>query len=128
MIITCVSGWFLRSGIRSRWLVLHPAVLDMAKEISNGTHTVKLYNYVDRGRKMHQIAYYEAGRRKLRNFSVKSEAETAALHVLHQLTDGTEAARAFRTPELDSVVTRYEPRERCSGSERPLGTRRCFLR
>src|ERR1700722_607312 len=29
---------------------------------------------------------------------------------------------------LDSVVTRYEPRERCSGSERPLGTRRCFLR
>ena len=106
----------------------HPALQCMAKEISNGTHTVKLYNYVDRGRKMHQIAYYEAGRRKLRNFSVKSEAETAALHVLHQLTDGTEAARAFRTPELDSVVTRYEPRERCSGSERPLGTRRCFLR
>ena len=82
----------------------HPALQCMAKEISNGTHTVKLYNYVDRGRKMHQIAYYEAGRRKLRNFSVKSEAETAALHVLHQLTDGTEAARAFRTPELESLV------------------------
>src|ERR1700691_1438017 len=82
----------------------HPALQCMAKEISNGTHTVKLYNYVDRGRKMHQIAYYEAGRRKLRNFSVKSEAETAALHVLRQLTDGTEAARAFRTPELESLA------------------------
>jgi len=76
----------------------------MAKEISDGTHIVKLYNYKDRGRRMHQLAYYEAGRRKLRNFSVKSEAETAALHVLGQLTNGTEAVRMFRTPELESLV------------------------
>jgi hypothetical protein len=73
----------------------------MAKEISNGTHTVKLYNYVDRGRKMHQLAYYEAGKRRLRNFSVKSEAETMAWQILGQLTNGTEAVRAFRTPELE---------------------------
>ncbi len=76
----------------------------MAKEISNGTHTVKLYNYVDRGRKMHQLAYYEAGKRRLRNFSVKSEAETVAWQILGQLTNGTETARAFRTPELESLV------------------------
>src|SRR6202142_2398682 len=76
----------------------------MAKEISNGTHTVKLYNYVDRGRKMHQLAYYEAGRRRLRKFSVKSEAETVAWQILGQLTNGTEAARAFRTPELESLA------------------------
>jgi integrase len=76
----------------------------MAKEISNGSHTVKLYNYVDRGRKMHQLAYYEAGKRKLRNFSVKAEAENVAWQILGQLTNGTEAARAFRTPELESLV------------------------
>ncbi len=60
----------------------------MAKEISNGIHTVKLYDYKDRGRRMHQLAYYEAGRRKLRNFSDKSEAETIAHQVLGQLTNG----------------------------------------
>ena len=76
----------------------------MAKEISNGTHTVKLYHYVDRGRKMHQLAYYEAGKRKLRNFSVKAEAENVARQILGQLTNGTETARAFRTPELESLV------------------------
>jgi integrase len=76
----------------------------MAKEISNGIHTVKLYNYVDRGRRMHQLAYYEAGKRKLRNFSIKSEAETVAWQILGQLTNGTEEARAFRTPELESLV------------------------
>jgi len=82
----------------------HPAIEYMAKEISNGTHTVKLYNYVDRGRKMHQLAYYEAGKRKLRNFSVKSEAENVAWQILGQLTNGTEAAHAFRTPELESLA------------------------
>jgi hypothetical protein len=76
----------------------------MAKEISNGVHTVKLYNYVDRGRRMHQLAYYEAGKRKLRNFSIKSEAETVAWQILGQLTNSTEEARAFRTPELESLV------------------------
>ena len=76
----------------------------MAKEISNGIHTVKLYHYVDRGRKMHQLAYYEAGKRRLRNFSVKSEAETVAWQILGQLTNGTEAARAFRMPELESLA------------------------
>jgi len=76
----------------------------MAKEISNGIHTVKLYNYEDRGRRMHQLAYYEAGKRRLRNFSMKSEAETVAWQILGQLTNGTETARAFRTPELESLV------------------------
>jgi integrase len=76
----------------------------MAKEISNGVHTVKLYNYVDRGRTMHQLAYYEAGRRKLRNFAVKSEAETVAWQILGQLTNGTEEARALRMPELESLI------------------------
>ena len=76
----------------------------MAKEISNGIHTVKLYDYKDRGRRMHQLAYYEAGRRKLRNFSNKSEAETIAHQVLGQLTNGTEAARVLRMPELESLV------------------------
>jgi integrase len=76
----------------------------MAKEISNGIHTVKLYNYADRGRRMHQLAYYEAGKRRLRNFSVKSEAETVAWQILGQLTNGTEEARAFRTPELESLA------------------------
>ena len=47
---------------------------------------------------------YEAGRRRLRNFSVKSEAETVAWQILGQLTNGTEAARAFRTPELESLA------------------------
>ena len=61
-------------------------------------------NYVDRGRKMHQLAYYEAGKRKLRNFSKKSEAETVGWQILGQLTNGTETARAFRTPELESLV------------------------
>jgi integrase len=85
----------------------HPAIQYMAKEISNGIHTVKLYNYVDRGRRMHQLAYYEAGKRKLRNFSVKSEAETVGWQILGQLTNGTEAAQAFRTPELESLAPGY---------------------
>jgi hypothetical protein len=38
--------------------------------------------YVDRGRKMHQLAYYEAGKRRLKNFGVKSEAETVAWQIL----------------------------------------------
>jgi hypothetical protein len=76
----------------------------MAKEISNGVHTVKLYQYVDRGRKMHQLAYYEAGKRKVRNFAVKSEAETVAWQILGQLTNGTDEARALRMPELESLI------------------------
>ncbi len=76
----------------------------MAKEISNGVHTVKLYNYVDRGRRMYQLAYYEAGKRKLRNFSVKAEAETVAWQILGQLTHGTDEARALRMPELESLI------------------------
>jgi hypothetical protein len=65
----------------------------MAKEISNGIHTVKLYQYADRGRRMHQLAYYEAGKRRLRNFSIKSEAETVAWQILGQLTNGISQCR-----------------------------------
>jgi len=82
----------------------HSAILYMAKEISDGTNTVKLYSYKDRGRAMHQLAYYVAGKRKLRNFSVKSEAETTAWQIVGQLTNGSKDVQAIRTPELESLV------------------------
>jgi hypothetical protein len=82
----------------------HSAIQYMAKEISDGTNTVKLYSYKDRGRTMHQLAYYEAGKRKLRNFSIKTEAETTAWQVVGQLTNGSREVQALRTPELESLI------------------------
>jgi len=76
----------------------------MAKEISDGRNTVKLYSYKDRGRAMYQLAFYEAGKRKLRNFSVKSEAETTAWQILCQLTNGSREVQALRTPDLESLI------------------------
>jgi hypothetical protein len=47
----------------------------MATEISNGGQAVKLYGSVNRGKAMHQPAYYIGGRRVQKNFANKSEAK-----------------------------------------------------
>ena len=47
----------------------------MATEISNGSQTVKLYQSVNRGKAMYQLAYYMGGRRVQKNFADKAEAK-----------------------------------------------------
>ena len=76
----------------------------MATEISNGKQTVKLYRSVNRGKKMYQLAFYQAGRRVQKNFADKSEAKRVAKQILGELTNDAKAVEAMATPELESLV------------------------
>ncbi len=76
----------------------------MATEISNGKQTVKLYPSVNRGKPMFQLAYYEGGKRILKNFRDKSKAKRVATQVLGGLTNLAEAVAGMATPDLESLV------------------------
>src|SRR5476651_183512 len=76
----------------------------MATEISNGKQTVKLYNSVNRGKAMYQLAYYFGGRRVQKNFADKSEAKRVAKQILGGLTNVTVAVESMATPELESLI------------------------
>jgi len=76
----------------------------MVKEISNGRQTVKLYNSVNRGKAMYQLAYYAGGRRVQKNFADKSERNRVAKQVLGDLSNDAEAVEAMATPELESLI------------------------
>ncbi len=76
----------------------------MATEISNGKQTVKLYQSVNRGRAMYQLAYYAGGKRVQKNFADKAEAKRVARAVLGGLAEDAVAVDALATPELESLV------------------------
>jgi integrase len=76
----------------------------MATEISNGKQTVKLYQSVNRGKAMYQLAYYAGGRRVQKNFSDKAQAKRVARAVLGGLAEDAVAVDALATPELESLV------------------------
>ena len=76
----------------------------MATEISNGSRTVKLYQSVNRGKAMYQLAYYMGGRRVQKNFADKAEAKRVAKQILGGLTNDAEAVAVLATPELESLV------------------------
>jgi integrase len=76
----------------------------MATVITNGKQTVKLYQSVNRGRTMYQLAFYAAGRRVQKNFVDKSEAKRVANQILSGLTNDANAVEAMATPELESLV------------------------
>jgi hypothetical protein len=76
----------------------------MATVITNGKQTVKLYQSVNRGKTMYQLAFYAAGRRVQKNFADKSEAKRVANQILNGLTNDAKAVEAMATPELESLV------------------------
>jgi integrase len=76
----------------------------MATEFSNGKQTVKLYNSVNRGKAMYQLAFYSAGRRVQRNFRDKSEAKRVAGQILRGLTLESQEVDSLVTPDLESLV------------------------
>jgi hypothetical protein len=76
----------------------------MATVITNGKQTVKLYQWVNRGKAMYQLAFYAAGRRVQKNFADKSEAKRVANQILSGLTNDAKAVEAMATPELESLV------------------------
>ena len=76
----------------------------MATEISNGKQTVKLYQSVNRGKAMYQLAYYAGGKRVQKNFADKAEAKRVARAVLGGLAEDAVAVDALATPELESLV------------------------
>src|SRR5271154_5040779 len=83
---------------------LSSAIIGMAREISNGKQTVKLYHSVNRGKAMYQLAFYTAGRRIQKNFRDKSEAKRVANQILRGLTLDTQAVDSLVTPDLESFV------------------------
>jgi integrase len=76
----------------------------MATEISNGRQTIKLYSSVNRGKAMHQLAYYAGGRRVQRNFADKAHAKRVARQILGNLSNDGDAAESLATPELESLI------------------------
>lgn len=80
----------------------------MATEISNGKQTVKLYRSVNRGKAMHQLAYYMGGRRFQKNFKDKSEARRVARSVLSELAEDSVKNDNLATPELESLVVAWK--------------------
>jgi integrase len=76
----------------------------MATEISNGQQTVKLYSSVNRGKAMHQLAYYAGGRRVQRNFADKAQAKRVARQILGNLSNDADAVEALAKPELESFI------------------------
>ena len=66
-----------------------------ATEISNGSQTVRLYNSVNRGKAIVQLAYYMGGRRIQKNFADKPKAKRVAKQILGGLTNDAEAVEAM---------------------------------
>ena len=76
----------------------------MATLFTNGTETIKLYESINRGKPLYQLAYYTGGRRVQRNFSDKAKAKRTAKRVLGTLAEDSEAVDNLNTPELESLV------------------------
>lgn len=76
----------------------------MATVITNGKQTVKLYQSVNRGRALYQLAYYNGGRRVQQNFADKAEAKRVAKQVLGGLAGDAALVDAAGTPEMESLV------------------------
>ncbi len=76
----------------------------MATLFTNGTETIKLYESINRGKPLYQLAYYAGGRRVQRNFSDKAKAKRTAKRVLGTLAEDSEAVDNLNTPELESLV------------------------
>jgi serine/threonine protein kinase len=53
----------------------------MATLFTNGTETIKLYESINRGKPLYQLAYYTGGRRVQRNFSDQAKAKRTAKRV-----------------------------------------------
>lgn len=76
----------------------------MATVITNGKQTVKLYESVNRGRSMFQLAFYNGGKRVQQNFADKAQAKRVAKQVLGGLAGDAELVDAVATPEIESLV------------------------
>jgi integrase len=76
----------------------------MATLFTNGTETIKLYESINRGKPLYQLAYYTGGRRVQRNFADKAKAKRTAKRVLGTLAEDSEAVDNLNTPELESLV------------------------
>lgn len=76
----------------------------MATVITNGKQTVKLYQSVNRGRAMYQLAYYNGGKRVQQNFTDKAQAKRVANQVLGGLAGDSALVDAAATPEIESLV------------------------
>ena len=76
----------------------------MATLFTNGTETIKLYESINRGKPLYQLAYYAGGRRVQRNFSDKAKAKRTAKRALGTLAEDSEAVDNLNTPELESLV------------------------
>ncbi len=76
----------------------------MATVITNGKQTVKLYQCTNRGKPLFQLAFYEGGRRVLKNFSDKGHAKRIANQILGGLSADAVAVDALATPELEGLV------------------------
>jgi len=80
----------------------------MVTEISNGKQTAKLYQSVNRGRAMYQLAYYCSGRRVQKNFSDRAHAKRVAKQILGGLYNDALAVDAVATPEWSAYNTGHE--------------------
>jgi hypothetical protein len=76
----------------------------MATVITNGKQTVKLYQSVNRGKAMYQLAYYAGGERVRKNFADKAQAKRVANQVLGGLVADSRLVDAAATPEIESLV------------------------
>src|SRR5471030_848269 len=76
----------------------------MATLFTNGTETIKLYESINRGKPLYQLAYYTGGRRVQRNFSDQAKAKRTAKRVLGTLAEDSELVDNLNTPELESLV------------------------
>lgn len=76
----------------------------MATVITNGKQTVKLYQSVNRGKAMYQLAYYAGGQRVRKNFADKAQAKRVANQVLGGLVNDADLVDAVATPEIESLV------------------------
>ncbi len=76
----------------------------MATVITNGKQTVKLYQSVNRGKAMFQLAYYNGGKRVQQNFTDKAQAKRVANQVLNGKAGDSALVDAAATPEIESLV------------------------
>jgi hypothetical protein len=70
----------------------------MATLFTNGTETIKLYESINRGKPLYQLAYWAGGRRVQRNFSDEAKAKRTAKRVLGTLAEDSEAVDNLNTP------------------------------
>jgi integrase len=86
------------------WLTTKPTTVNKPTIISNGTHEIKIYTVLNRGRQVFQLSFYEAGKRQRKTCGEMPQARREAKAILGRLALTSREVDQLSLAELESYA------------------------